>query len=180
VGAVQALPVLCNPVPWAPTCPPHRLPSSAQSELSQSVQGKYIARGTINTRWTTHSSILNPDATYLALVLPLVITLERDTRQETRYTLLDLDPVAHQLRQLLRPSLSLRNKLHLRRRSRIVPNTVLGGVHRCRLKDKRGAEVVLRSDPHLPFIVKCDLDAEDRRECLTELGRLGSEHLSEA
>ena len=48
------------------------------------------------------------------------------------------------------------------------------------VKDKRGAEVVLRRDPHLPVVVKRDLDAEDRRECLAELGRLGSEHLSEA
>ena len=80
-------------------------------------------------------------------------------------------------------SLALRNELHPCR-SRIVtaPATaVLGSsVPRCGLKDKRGAEVVLRHDPHLPVIVKCDLDAEDHRECLAELGCLGGEHLSEA
>jgi len=120
-----------------------------------------------------------PNAIHLALALQLIIALKRDTRQETRYTLFDLNPIPHQLRQFLRPSLSLRNKLHPRS-SRIVPNTVLGGVAQCRLKDKRGAEIILRHDPHLPVIVKCDLDAEDRRECLAKLGRLGSEHLSEA
>jgi hypothetical protein len=97
------------------------------------------------------------DATHLALALPLqvIIALERDTRHETQYTtLLYLNPIPHQLRQFLRPSLSLHNKLHPRR-SPIVPDTVLGGVPRCRLKDKRGAEIIQRRDPHLPVIVKC-------------------------
>ena len=83
------------------------------------------------------------------------MALERDTCQETCCTLLDLNPVPHQLPQFLRLSLSLRNELHPRRRSQIVPETVLGGIPRCRLKDKRGAEIIQRRDPHLPVIVKC-------------------------
>ena len=91
-----------------------------------------------------------PDATHLALAYPLIIALERDTRQETRYTLLDLNPIPHQLRQFLRPSLALRNELHPRcSRTATATGAVLGAVPWHRPKDERGAEIILRCDPHL-------------------------------
>ena len=119
-----------------------------------------------------HSDASLPSAAHLPLALPLVVTLQRNASQKTRYTLLNLDPIPHQLRQLLRSSLTLRNELHPRR-SRT--GAVLRG-----LKDERGAEVVLRRHAHLPVIVKRDFDAEDRRERLAKLGRFRGEDLSQA
>ena len=88
-----------------------------------------------------------PNATHLALALPLIVALERGTRQEARYTLLDLNPIPHRQRQFLRPSLALRNELHPRRsRTATATATVLGGVPRCRLKDERVVEIILRRD----------------------------------
>jgi hypothetical protein len=52
---------------------------------------------------------------HLLLALPLIVALQRDTRQETRYTLLNLDPIPHQLRKVFRPTLTLRDELHPRR-----------------------------------------------------------------
>jgi hypothetical protein len=127
-----------------------------------------------------HPFYLLPDARLL-LLLPFIVALERDARQETRNALLNLDPIPHQLRQLLRPSLALRDKLHPRRSRIPAPATAAAAiVPRGGLEDKRGAEVVLRRDAHLAIIVKRELDAEDRRERLAELGRLGFEHLPQA
>ena len=117
----------------------------------------------------SHRQLLT--GTHLLLPLPLVVALERDTSQETRYTLLHLHPIPHQLRKFLRTALALRNKLHL------CPSATrtAGG----RLKDKGGAEVILRRDAHLPVVVKRDLDAQDGRERLAELGRLGRKDLAQ-
>ncbi len=132
------------------------------------MQGKYIVYCARHNKYTLdhpHFPPSLPDATRLALALPLIIALERDTRQETRYTLLDLNPIPHQLRQFLRPSLALRNELHPRcSRTATATGAVLGAIPRCRLKDEPSAEIILRSDPHLSIIVKCDLDPKDRRE----------------
>jgi hypothetical protein len=77
--------------------------------------------------------------------MPLISRLRfRDTRQETRYTLLDLNPVAHQLWQFLRPSLSLRATSCIRAAPEpTATGAVLGAVPRHRPKDERGAEIIL-------------------------------------
>ena len=116
-----------------------------------------------------------PSTAQLSLALPLVITLQRDASQKTRYTLLDLDPIPHQPRQLLRSSLILRNKLHPHRSRASASAAVLD-----RLEDERGAEVVLRRHAHLSVIVEGDFDAEYRRERLAKLGRFRGEDLSQA
>jgi hypothetical protein len=56
--SVQALPKLCKPVPWAPTCLHQRVPPLSPSQANQCKECiSCIVRGTINTRRTAHSSL---------------------------------------------------------------------------------------------------------------------------
>ena len=103
----------------------------------------------------------------LTFPLPFVVALERNTSQETRYALLNLDPIPHQLRMFLRTTLTLRNKLHP------CPHPRSNHLsRRCclrRLKDKSGSNIVLRRDAYLSIIVKGEFDVQYRRERLAKL-----------
>lgn len=91
--------------------------------------------------------------------LRAIVTLQRHASQEPRYALLVLDPVVHQIRQILWATLTLPDQLHLH-------------AFRVRrwLKDERRIEVVHRGDAYLPIIIKCKFESEDRSDRFPELG----------
>lgn len=87
-----------------------------------------------------------------ALPLRLVVALQRHARKESRYALLLLHPVVHQLREILRPPFALSDQLHpctISIRTRFVQ----------RLEDKRRREVVYRRHPHLAVRVEGKLES---------------------
>lgn len=103
------------------------------------------------------------------LHFPLLVTFQRDASQKAWYALLLLDPVPHQLWQVLRTTVSLRNKLHAH------PLVILR-----RLEYERRVEVELRSDTDLTVRVECELDAKNRRDGFLKLVGFGGEDLSKA
>jgi hypothetical protein len=105
-----------------------------------------------------------------ALPLRLVVALQRYTRKESRYALLLLHPVVHQLWQILWPSFALRDQLHSR------PISIRARFAQ-RLKDKRRRQVVYRCHSHLSVRVKGKLESEDGRDRLSELGALSRKDL---
>lgn len=76
----------------------------------------------------------------------------------------------HQLREILRPSFTLSDELHSRAIS-------ISAHFAQRLEDERRREVVYRRHPHLSVRVEGELEPQDGRDRLPELGTLGREDL---
>lgn len=82
--------------------------------------------------------------------LRIVITFQRHTSQEPGYALFILDPILHQIWQILRAALALRHQLHLHA-LRI----------RRRLEDECRVKIVHRGDAHLPVIIEREFKPEN-------------------
>ena len=100
------------------------------------------------------------------LHLVLLVTLQRDARQEAWYALLLLDPVPHELRKVLWTAVTSPHKLHLHVLSLAV-----------RLEDERRVQVELGGDANLTVRVESELNTKDGGDGLFEFGALGLEDL---